>query len=67
LTCPEQRFYRKIRDLYALSVDYDPKAEQEYGRFTHRRLAEEAERADEEFEEVVKKFSPHGGKGKKKK
>lgn len=42
-------------------------AVEEYGRFTHRRLAEEAERADEEFEEVVKKFLPHGGKGKKKK
>jgi hypothetical protein len=40
-------------------------AVEEYGRFTHRRLAEEAERADEEFEEVVKKFSPDGGKAKK--
>jgi hypothetical protein len=42
-------------------------AVEEYGRFTQRRLAEEAERADEEFEEVVKKFLPHGRKGKKKK
>jgi hypothetical protein len=24
----EKRFYQKIRDLYALSIDYDPRAEQ---------------------------------------
>jgi len=31
------------------------------------RWADEAARADEEFDEVVKKFLPPGGKGKKKK
>jgi hypothetical protein len=29
----EKRFYQKIRDLYALSVDYDPKAEQTFEFF----------------------------------
>jgi hypothetical protein len=42
-------------------------AAEEYERFSQRRLAEEATRAEEEFEEVVKKFLPRGGKGKKKK
>lgn len=42
-------------------------AVEEYERFTQHRLAEEAARADEAFDEVVKKFSPHRGKGKKKK
>jgi hypothetical protein len=42
-------------------------AVEEYEWFTQRRLAEEAARADEEFDEVMKKFLPHGGKGKKKK
>ena len=41
-------------------------AVEEYERFTQRRLAEEAARADEEFDEVVKKFLPRGGKGKRK-
>jgi hypothetical protein len=41
-------------------------AAKEYERFTQRRLAEEAARADEEFNEVVKKFLPRGGKGNKK-
>jgi len=42
-------------------------AAEEYERFTQRRLAEEAAAADEEFDEVVKKFLPRGGKGNKKK
>ena len=76
----EKRFYQKITDIYATSVDYDPTlktsivffklakqfAEQEYDKFNRLRVRQ-ADRRDGEFEKAVKQLpaqQPHG-KGSK--